>query len=409
VLVQVLPNGGLLPVRASYDQEPQFTIGLNYLTSDNPLWFTLADCIASKLLTGRAPHIVKAITFDPKGPQAGLQSVCIAGQREYNVHPETGDFYRTLIDLRTKVKRQLAEASRFGLADEVSQLDSSQLALKILASATSYGIFMEVNVEELGEKEAVNCLGVDGRPFSVQTAKMETPGEYFHPLLATLITGAARLMLAIAERLACNAGIDWAFCDTDSMAFARPHAMSEDEFVRRAQVVRGWFDALNPYETKGELLKLEDANFSLDGSGSLEPLYCFAVSAKRYALFNLDTNGRPVIRKASAHGLGHLMAPYSEAGAPPGIPAPSVPLADIGLERWQYDLWYQIVLAVVEDHPDRPDLSHHRALNQPAIGRYAATTPALLRWFDTYNQCRPYSEQVRPFGFMTALHPTKVS
>jgi hypothetical protein len=408
VLVQVLPQGDALPVRARYGHEPQHTIGLNYLTSGNPLWFTLADCIASKLLTGRVPHVIRAITFDPKGPQSGLQSVCIAGQSEYHVHPESGDFYRTLIDLRTEVRAQAADAEKSGLIEDVSQLVSLQLALKILANATSYGIFMEVNVEELGEKDTVHCLGADGRPFAVQTANLENLGTYFHPLLATLITGAARLMLAITERLAGDAGIDWAFCDTDSMALARPDSMPADRFVKRAQKVRRWFDALNPYTAQGELLKLEHANFAPDGSGCLEPLYCFAVSAKRYALFNLDADGRPVIRKASAHGLGHLMAPYTEATAPPGILKPSVTLGEIGVERWQYDLWYQIISAALSGHPDGPDLDYHSALNQPAISRYAATTPGLLRWFDTYNQNRPYIRQVRPFGFMAALHATKL-
>jgi hypothetical protein len=38
-------------------------------------------------------------------------------------------------------------------------------------------------------------------------------------------------------------------------------------------------------------------------------LYCYAISAKRYALFNLDDDGRPVMRKWSEHGLGHLLNP----------------------------------------------------------------------------------------------------
>src|SRR5262249_5788241 len=58
-LVQVDPHKDLFPVRARY-HERQRTIGLNYLTSKEPLWFTLADCIASKLLTGRAPKVLQA-------------------------------------------------------------------------------------------------------------------------------------------------------------------------------------------------------------------------------------------------------------------------------------------------------------------------------------------------------------
>jgi hypothetical protein len=67
--------------------------------------------------------------------------------------------------------------------------------------------------------------------------KVETPGRYFHPLLATLITGAARLMLAMTERLVIDAGLDWAFCDTDSMAIAKPEGMGQETFFARAKSV----------------------------------------------------------------------------------------------------------------------------------------------------------------------------
>src|SRR6516225_1922420 len=89
----------------------------------------------------------------------------------------------------------------------------------------------------------------------------------------------------------------------------------------------------------------------------LRSLFCLVVSAKRYVLFNLDRESRPVIRKASAHGLGHLLAPYEESEAPASIPSPAVPLKDIGVERWQYDLWYRIVQAVLDCHPDQVNLS----------------------------------------------------
>jgi len=50
----------------------------------------------------------------------------------------------------------------------------------------------------------------------------ETPGPWCFPPLATLITGAARLMLALLERSVRDAGGSYVFCDTDSMALARP-------------------------------------------------------------------------------------------------------------------------------------------------------------------------------------------
>jgi hypothetical protein len=167
-----------------------------------------------------------------------------------------------------------------------------------------------------------------------------------------------------------------------------------------------WFTPLNPYKQKGPLFKIEDINYGIDGeklTSELTPLFCFAVSAKRYALFNIDADGRPVIRKASAHGLGHLRAPYPESNPPKSIPAPCMPLERIGVERWQCDLWYQIIVAALDGHPDQVDLDYHTSLNQPAASRYGATTPKLLRWFKTYNLNRSYRDQVKPFNFMLAF------
>src|SRR5262249_43733665 len=159
----------------------------------------------------------------------------------------------------------------------------------------------------------------------------------------------ARLMLAITETLATDAGIDWAFCDTDSMALARPDCIDEATFFEKARSICDWFTPLNRYEQKGPLCKIEDVNFALNGDKPTEmlaPLFCYGVSAKRYVLFNIGPDGRPIIRKASAHGLGHLLAPYDNKGAPASIPAPRLPLEKIGVDRWQYDLWYQIITAV---------------------------------------------------------------
>jgi hypothetical protein len=401
-LVQVLPDRDILPLRAPYEGEAQYTIGLNEVSSVTPLWYTLADCIGSKLLTGGAPKIVKALSFEPRAMQSGLQPVNIAGDPAFRVDPRSVDFYKAIIELRATIKARLrncADAER-------AALKSQEQALKILANSTAYGIFVEENVEELSGPEIALRYSDDGTSYPVSIDKVEMPGAYFHPLLATLITGAARLMLAIAERLAIDAGLDWAFCDTDSMAFANPSGMDDAEFCRRVERIRDWFNVLNPYRGAGDLLKLEDANFALvngKASDRLAPLYLWAVSAKRYVLFNFDNAGRPVLRKASAHGLGHLMAPYSEAQAPVSIPAPAAPLKDIGVDRWQHDVWYRIVQAALADHPDQVQLSDLPRFDKPAASRYGATTPALLRWFNTYNDDRTYSDQVRPFNFLTAF------
>jgi hypothetical protein len=400
-LVKVIPDEDIFPLRAKYDG-PQATIGLNHLTADFPLWFTLADCIAAKLLTGKAPRIIEALTFEPGEMQSGLNSIAIAGNPAFRIDPSRDDFYRRLIDLRSETKARLASAS----GAEAARLKSEEQALKIIANATSYGIFVEVNVSDLDEREQRQCFGPKGEPFAILTDKSEEPGRYFHPLLASLITGAARLMLAITETLAIQAGIDWAFCDTDSMALAKPEGMGREAFLEAAQSICDWFSPLNPYERKSRLLKVEDANLALDRRGSashLADLFCLAISAKRYALFNLDAASGPIIRKASAHGLGHLLPPYSEAAAPSTIPAPRVPVADIGVARWQHDHWHQIILPHLEGHPDQVDLSYHPALTEPAASRYAATTPELLSWFRKWNEDRPYRGRVKPFNFLLAF------
>jgi hypothetical protein len=397
-LVQIRPDEDIFPIRANYGDSEQATIGVNYLSDERAYWFTLADCVASKLLTGKATRILKAIRFEPGDPQTGLRTIKIAGNPEYSIEPTSQDFYCRLIDLRGSVKGKIKSATD----GDKARLDSEQLALKIIANAASYGCFVELNVEELAKPDKRLCYGYRGEPFEIATSKIEAPGRYFHPLLATLITGGARLMLAITERLVADNGLDWAFCDTDSMAIARPDCISAQAFNSKVEAVRHWFEPLNPYEEKGSSLKLEDVNLSVDGKG-LEPLYALAISAKRYALFNLSGNGEIIIRKASAHGLGHLLAPYGEGDAPTSILKPRGKLSEIGVERWQYDLWHQIIRATLYGHPDQVDLRYHPALKQPAASRYGATTPDLLSWFRVFNQNREYAGQVRPHNFLLSF------
>ena len=140
-----------------------------------------------------------------------------------------------------------------------------------------------------------------------------------------------------------------------------------------------------------------------------EPLYCYAISSKRYALFNLGADGAPILRKASAHGLGDKRPPYDDDHGPASIPNPVVSLSEIGVDRWQHDLWYQIIKAALAGRFDAVPLDYSPALQLPAMSRYAATTPDILNWFKTYNADRPYALQVRPFNFLSAFQETSCS
>lgn len=386
-LVRLKPNEDILPARAKYDGET-YTIGLNHKTSE-PLWYTLADCIVSKLLTGCCPRIDRALTYQPGPIQEGLTSTKILGREDFAIDPASQDFFTRLVDLRDEAK---------------AQGNPSEKALKIIANSTSYGIFIEVNRDDAPKAEPLAVFGPNGERLKVTTKAIEDPGRYFNPLLGVLITGAARLMLGIAEKKTLGLGLDWAFCDTDSMAIVKPVDMSRQEFHKQARKVVDWFTPLNPYKKRGSILKIEDLNYGIS-SDKMEPLYCFAISAKRYALFNLTKSNRPVLRKASAHGLGHLLDPYPESEAPPNSPPPAVPLKEIGVRRWQYDFWIKIIEAALLGDADTVPLDWHPALQRPAAIRYAASSPQLLNWVARWNEGRRYEEQIRPFGFLLSFMP----
>ncbi|HEX2346824.1 MAG TPA: hypothetical protein VHI51_00180, partial [Ktedonobacterales bacterium] len=87
MLVQIQPEADILPVRAPYDGGSSYTIGLNYLTSRQPLWYTLADCIASTTLAGKPPKVLRALRFRPDGMQDGLRPLTLLGESDYTVDP----------------------------------------------------------------------------------------------------------------------------------------------------------------------------------------------------------------------------------------------------------------------------------------------------------------------------------
>jgi hypothetical protein len=377
----VEPNDDILPVRAAYNGKT-WGIGVNPLTSNEPLWYSLADVVASKLLTGKSPKILRAIRLVPVGSNARLRSVRLRGALE--VDPMAQDPMVTMVEERQRVRsnERLPEMERDRLA----------AALKLVANAGSYGIYSEFNRQE-GRKGATNPVRVHGRkgPFSDRVNSLEDPGKYCFPPFASCITGAARLMLAMLERCVTDLGGTWVFCDTDSMAIVSTaggslvpclggsYRMSDGREAVQAlsydqvESIREQFSSLNPYDQDAvpDILKLEAT------------ATCFAVSAKRYALYDLDDNGNPDFGenpKVSEHGLGHFMNPTD---------------ADSEDRTWIPAIWRAIIQKTHGKDPDLPGF-----LSRPTMVRTTVTSPAVLRAFRHHNGGRSYAEQIKPFNFL---------
>jgi hypothetical protein len=61
----VQPDEDILPGRAAYDGS-SWGIGINVVTSDEPLWYSMPDCVASALLTGKAPKGPASLAAPPQ-------------------------------------------------------------------------------------------------------------------------------------------------------------------------------------------------------------------------------------------------------------------------------------------------------------------------------------------------------
>ena len=312
----IRPDHDILFLRAAYhDKEAdRLNIGLNCLSSEEPIWVAGPDVISSILLTGgKVPRILKAIRVAPVGKQAGLNPVHMLGK--IRVDPNHDDFYKHVVEQK-----------------EVHKADANlRKGLKCIGNAGAYGPLVELN--ELRESTEVKLNVYSGEHYHQQTIReREVQGPFYLPPVASLITAGGRLLLALAEKCVTDAGGVYLFCDTDSLCivanenggYSRGGARADLAYVEGADPcefapvpclsrdrvieISNRFVSLNPYSFGGTILKVEDVNY-IDGDSSkgFRDLYGFAISAKRYCLFE----GKQVrkIVDAKAHGIGYLMNP----------------------------------------------------------------------------------------------------
>ena len=131
----------------------------------------------------------------------------------------------------------------------------------------------------------------------------EDPGPYCFPPVAAAITAAARLMLALLERLVRDAGGHYAFCDTDSMAIVAtrrgstvpcPTADGEHR-IRALSFQPGRRDPRTASNTSTPTTRRSCPHPGRVEADSMNrALHCYVISAKRYCLYR-DHEGQPEI------------------------------------------------------------------------------------------------------------------
>lgn len=357
------PDHDILPVRAVYNGQTQ-NIGINELSSDTPMWFAGPDIVASILNTGRVPHIIEAIRMVPHGTQKGLRCTSLYGM--VDIEPNEDDFFRYVIEQRVRNKSSRV-LERF---------------LKVLANSGSYGLFVEVTPEMTRKPVSVGVFSGDTH-FEKESCSTENHGDWYFPPIASLITAGGRLLLGMLEKSVADRNGTYLFCDTDSMCIVATESggMVDCEAPKEKHQIQAlsWrevnsisrrFRKLNPYNPRivPDLLKIEDINF--DSEGQQRQLFGYAISAKRYALY--ERNGDELnIVDPKAHGLGYLYPPADIAGNE----------RDWTFAAWDWLLRNELGLPSVE-----PDW-----LNRPAMMQIRISTPHVLKCLNKIS---------RPFNFV---------
>jgi hypothetical protein len=378
----VKPETDILPVRTVYNGRTR-NIGLNYLSSQKPIWYAGPDIVASALLQGKIPRGMKAVRMEPSGQQKNLSNTDLA--KMVSIDPRKDDFFVRVIEQRNRLKRSDRSVSDF---------------LKVVGNAGSYGLFVQVDPETLQKPKNVRVYS-GGGSFSQASRYVEKTGPWYFPPVASLITSGSRLLLAMLELCVQQAGGSYLFCDTDSMCIVGSAKGGEVPCVggtkkvngkeviralsfREIKSIAGRFNRLNPYDPKyvSSILKIEDVNFT-DSDPSKPPrkLFGYAIAAKRYALYTTAKSDISVV-KASGHGLGYLFAPKKNKREGKSDEEAE---ADHEVPVWVVEAWQWLIRRELGLKGKTPTW-----LSLPAMMRMTMTSPNVMRhnrpdWLAPFN------------------------
>jgi hypothetical protein len=341
----VKADADIFPIRAKYGNKTVYNIGINKVKGK--LYYAYPDIIATKLLTGKVPKIVKAYRFVSKGVQKDLKPIELFDK---TIDTRKTSLIKAMIEHRLEVKEKLKHDK------DNKELKNQDHIAKIIANSTSYGIYVEINT--VPNAKTVDIYGLEH--IETQVEKEEQQGKAFNPILATLITAGARLILAMAEAFVEQNNGYYAYCDTDSI-FVDPSIVKD---------LQAFFRSLNPYSRTIEMFKVEKAE---DGT-LLDNVIFYGISAKRYCLYRED-NGIYVL-KHSSHGLGYIT----------GMP-----------KDWEKEFWVDILQYC--DGKITLEEIKNKYENNVIVAQLSITSPRILKRFDSFNTNNT-KRRIKPFNFI---------
>lgn len=320
--VKIKPQGATLPVRTPHLEDTTKVVTAN-VHSDKEIQYHYMDIVAAQLIDGKAQYeVVAAWKVTGSGSQ-DLQTTTVAG---VDIQPQDNVMAKC-IEARKNIQ---FENKKEGIGNKKGKNARTQ-SLKITANSF-YGISAERIVKEtskLIESERADYAAANG---------------FYNPHVATTITAAGRLQIALGQRLAREHGGELTYCDTDSLVLTENCASD----------VIDEFSDLNPYGgVAGEQDMLEDEK------GETGKLY--AVGTKKYVFFNDEGE----ILEVKEHGLGN----YEN-------------LRDSEIiER----LWATILYYDTGENPLNVPVLYDKKLNERVIWSFNASTVSMRTLIDQFS------------------------
>jgi hypothetical protein len=380
-LCWVEPAGEILPGKFALnsDHPERFTMAVTPRHA-GPTVFFLADVLLAKLMSGRAPKILKAERIAPKGRRR-LSAIRLFDGAEFD--PERESFF----------KRNVEESERIDRSEGLDPKVRKALynGMKAAGNSGAFGIFSETHEDVAAGREEATLLS-DGPRYRAILDPPEQSGAFACPPIAGLVTAGGRLMLAMVHRLVMDKGGTVAMGDTDSAAIVATEHGVDDVFHDILGARQRWdlggcrplawadcaeiaarFEPLNPFDR--DLLPGSPLAIKAGMPGAKDepgPVDALVISAKRYSLTRPD--GTLAARMESIIGIL----------APPVEPLPGDDRRAAS-SRWLDEAW-AVLAELWSGKPRAP----RPWFDLPAVRRAAISSPAWAKAFAGVPELHPF-------------------